>query len=843
MTHKTRISFRAAQLAAPVFSGTLAICLLGSNPAAGSENSNISYAAPDGFADLSIEQIGVVDVYYGGKLLGDARVRISPGSVVFDEPHNIVAMLPALNINSVAQRQMWDAAFKTHSDLACGRISDDNSCGRMVTNSIALIFDKNRQKIDFFIAEKLLATPYEAEPKYLTEPTPGVSVVNSISGLVSGSMDSDPAFSIQNRFLLADRGRRFRADFIYSDRIGAELEEAVLEIDRPGYRYSAGTFWVDGSNIYGRAKILGAGLQTQLDTRSDRELAYGTPIIVYLDQQSRVSIIRDGRLISSRLYDAGSQHLETSGLADGSYEVVLQIAPVSGSVREERRFFSKDRSIPTMGELSLSVFGGVLMNKRRSNGLTVTDTPFAQASIGIRESKSIALEATALATNGIGIAETGAYLLSKAATVKMSAMTATDGSYGAMLQINSAGNSDFNYNFDLRHIQAASPQALNSGLDIIRPTFLTANSTFTSGTISQASGTVSFNLHNAQLLGAASYRQNENGQINYSIGPSVRWDFYQDAKLRLTLNGDMVFTDRGESAFLGMSLQVLGGRTSLSSSAGIRRSSFDVKDTNSVAVGSLYGSWHNNSTADQDIRFSAGVSRELNQSSASVATDIRTSNFHVTGDLSHGTFSGQRSTQYGAGFATTISANGRSLEFDGRATSDSIVIVRLNGAKSTDVFDVILDGMEVGKVYSDQSFTLALPTYNKYSVRIRPSEGGLVYYDGTSREFSVYPGSVVSLDWDIKPIKVIFGRLVSHSGAPFANASLTAEGGISQTDDHGYFQIEATIGSVLNVVLPDGIAYEAKMPASLGGSQFQKIGNITCCSIVNRSLFALSGQE
>lgn len=826
----------------PLVTGAVLISLLGSAPATGSAARKISVGAPEGFAELSAEQASIVDIYYGGRLVGEARIHTVNGTVNFDEPADVVSFLPALKDPEATKRILASGRLAGNANLACSPNRDASTCGRLTAQSLGIIHDKNNQKIDIFVAEALLAAPAE-EIRYLPSPGAGVSVLNTVAGLVSGSSDGGTAFTVQNRLLLAERNRRLRADLSYSDRIGINADEIVFEIDRPEYRYSAGAFWINSSTIIGRKKVLGAGVQTQLDTRIDREAAYGTPLIVFLDQQSKVSIVRDGRLISTKIYEAGSQRLETSGLADGSYEVVLQIEPLSGGLRQERRFFSKNRALPTLGRRALSAHAGLLVDNTGENFLEITGTPFAQASIGIRKSKSLALEATVFATGEIGVVEAGAYLLTSSATLKFSGIGSTDGSYGAMLQVHSEGDSRFNYNFDLRHINASGSQNIFQQDQNFDPARDPAVGLLPGGAISQASGTVGLSLRGAQVLGSASYRRDAAGQSNYSFGPSVRWDFYQHDRFRLTLNGDVVFTDRGESGFLGVSLNMFGDRASISSSAGVRRSALGRKETETGVVSSLFGSWQNTGESGRDIRLSGGYNRDLGQSAVSASANVRSAALQLTGDISHGQFSGRNATQYSGGFSTTVSANADAVELDSRATSESVLIVRIDGASPTDRFDVLVNGAEVGLVSQDKAFSLALPTYHKYSVRIRPDEGGLVHYDGASKEISVFPGSVVSLNWDIKPLKVVFGRLVSSAGAPVPNASLVGEGGIGQTDEHGYFQIETVSGSELDVLLADGRPFKITLPPGDIGSRFQKVGDLACCTATNQTSFALSAHQ
>ena len=101
-------------------------------------------------------------------------------------------------------------------------------------------------------------------------------------------------------------------------------------------------------------------LRAQIDTRLDRDEVLGSPVVVYLDQRARVDVVRDGRVLYSAIYEAGNQAIDTSNLPDGSYDIILRIDEPGRPEREERRFFSKSRQIPSLGRTDFFVFGGLL---------------------------------------------------------------------------------------------------------------------------------------------------------------------------------------------------------------------------------------------------------------------------------------------------------------------------------------------------------------------------------------------------------------------------------------------------------------------------------------------------
>ena len=52
------------------------------------------------------------------------------------------------------------------------------------------------------------------------------------------------------------------------------------------------------------------GIESQIDTRLDKDEILGSPVVVYLDQRARVDVMRDGRVLNSAMYEAGNQQVD-----------------------------------------------------------------------------------------------------------------------------------------------------------------------------------------------------------------------------------------------------------------------------------------------------------------------------------------------------------------------------------------------------------------------------------------------------------------------------------------------------------------------------------------------------
>ncbi len=74
----------------------------------------------------------------------------------------------------------------------------------------------------------------------------------------------------------------------------------------------------------------------------------------------------------------------------------------------------------------------------------------------------------------------------------------------------------------------------------------------------------------------------------------------------------------------------------------------------------------------------------------------------------------------------------------------------------------------------------------------------------------------------------MFGRLLLENGEPVRMAAITVPGGIGETDDNGYFQIDAAIGSQIDVALPDGRSCRVALPEVRQQNGYAPLGTLVC---------------
>ncbi|MEG8016094.1 hypothetical protein [Sphingomonas sp. 22R3R2A-7] len=90
------------------------------------------------------------------------------------------------------------------------------------------------------------------------------------------------------------------------------------------------------------------------------------------------------------------------------------------------------------------------------------------------------------------------------------------------------------------------------------------------GSFVQVYGTLSYTLRPGQIGVTGFYRDDARASRSYGIGPTLYMPLLERGGLQVSLRGDMTLSNRGRSAFFGLSLQRLRGASSTYANAGIR---------------------------------------------------------------------------------------------------------------------------------------------------------------------------------------------------------------------------------------------------------------------------------
>jgi hypothetical protein len=790
---------------------------------ASSSRPTITVTPPAGFEDLTGPQQVMLDVYLGGTRVGEAMAVVQPGHFRFVDASTLVESLPDIADRPRLLAVLGAPDLDPHSEAIC-RAPGTAVCPKLAPQVAAIVYDGARYRVDIIVDPGLLTIQAIVRTENLPPPADTPALINFLSGTISGGRDQKTQYYLQDTAVVAAGTGRIRARFQQASYSGFQTDTLAGELDRPGLRYTAGAFWIPGNSLLDRAKILGAGLSTQFATRLDHDQLMGSPLILFLDQRARVDILVNGNIMASSLYDAGNQTLDTSALPEGSYTVTLRISPASGGVREEQRFFSRSSTLPMIGHDAFLFYAGVLV--RNSEGLIgdITRTPIFQGSWAHRVNPGLSVNVGLIGTGRRQWATTGATVLNGAWQLDTSVQVSNRGGLGVYGHIARTGTARLTLDLDARRVSNPGGGPLLAATTVILPVAGGLEYTPYAGAYTQVSGAVGYRLGQGRLALVGTYRR-QAGSRDYSLGPALYMPLLRRDRFVLDFNGSYTATRTGRQAYFGVNLTITKPRTAYTVNGGaqFRPGRSNLGDT---VQGGFNVSRQFDDVAGAQVQADGGVQHANGISYAQGQVQARSTlgdgNLNFVQPLSGG------ATQFGASINTAMVVAKGGLRFNEARNGDAMVMVHIAGAASDADFEVLVDDRVVGTARRGKDLTVTLPSYRVYAVRLRAKGLALSDYDQNPRRVSLYPGNVVRLAWSARSVTAVFGRLLRPDGQLLANAEITADGDLAQSDEQGHFLIQTSPGATLIVRTRNGFACTVALGTIAPVNSYAAIGDQHC---------------
>ena len=783
---------------------------------------------PDGFSELAGERVSLVDLYYGGRRIGDAVAQVRPGKLRFRNPDEVAAKLPSIG-EAPELKTILAGELVTNADAVCS-LSNMTGCGKIRPQVIGIIYDEEHFRVDVFVNPKYLRTVGSDREAYLPSPDAPLSLTNAFGFNASGLVGGSSVYNLQNRTIVGYRNARLRANTSVASHHGLVMDDFVAELDTQDLRYSAGLFWGRGNEFIGQRRIIGAGVGTQFDTFLDEDSIHGTPLVLFLAQPARVEILVDGRLMNSGSYGAGNNSIDTSSLASGSYPVLLRIHESNGTIREERRFFVKSEQIAPEGHPIFYAYGGLLANTRRHRPISVSKSFYYQAGTAWRLTNSFAADAALLGTQHKAILEAGGWLIKGPGRLRAAALVSSAGDAGALLQGSTTGYGPLSISFDLRRIWSHDGKPLiplpsyATSFDLAPPTGVQ----LASGSYTQGAASIGLRLGEAFLSVVGSYRKDRNLRADYTVGPSLNWPIVTRNQVQIVLEASAQKTRTTTAGFAGLRLQLNSGALSMQSRiGGSFQNDGGVRGTKARAVTSMTAQYSHQTAGSALLGLEGGYDRNIGSSTVRGAATLNSSLGNVRAELLHD-FDGRAQTQYDIAFQSGMAIGPDAAALGARDMEQSALIVSVGGDAHDAMFDVLVDEVVRGRVRPGGRFSLYVPAYRTYKVRLMPTAASAVSYDGAARDVTLYPGNVRALEWQAHRIVTIFAQAVTPQGEPVAGAFVETLRGVAETDGQGYFQIDVRKNDSITISRNGREACRIRLPKLQVRDDFASVGKVTC---------------
>jgi len=428
--------------------------------------------------------------------------------------------------------------------------------------------------------------------------------------------------------------------------------------------------------------------------------------------------------------------------------------------------------------------------------------------------------------------QVGGWFLTGPARVRAAGLLSTAGDRGALLQASAMGLGALNISFDVRRIWSADGKPLiplSQQLDTFDGSAPTGVQ-LASGSYTQATGSVGLRFGDGYLTMVGSYRKDRDLPADYSIGPTVNWPIISRNQLQIVLEASAQKTRTTSAAFVGARISFASGAlTTLSTVGGSFQNARDgLQPSRARAVSTFTAQYSHQTSGETLISYEGGLDRNIDTSALRGGGTVYSRLGNLRANVLHN-LEGQGGSQYDLSFQSGFALGaGSAAAWGARSPEPSTIVVSLDGDASDAQFNVMIDDVARGRVRLGERFSVFVPSYRTYKVRLAPVDAPAVSFDTASRDVTLYPGNVKSLRWRADTTFALFAQAISLEGVPISNALVQTAKSVSETDDNGYFQIDIRQGDEITV----GKANEASCHIGLEKiavqNDFASIGRVIC---------------
>lgn len=183
--------------------------------------------------------------------------------------------------------------------------------------------------------------------------------------------------------------------------------------------------------------------------------------------------------------------------------------------------------------------------------------------------------------------------------------------------------------------------------------------------------------------------------------------------------------------------------------------------------------------------------RGYKQDQSMLEANLRTTAFNSANDVSARYDLDANKLSYNGSLSSTLATTSNARAFGSSQNGESAFLINIESVEGDMTqYEVLVNGSPRGKTLAGQTLLVPVEPYKTFKVEVVAKGDTLVNLKESSFVRTVYPGNVIALEWLAQVVKVGYGRVLDRNGQPIANAVLSRPGGISITDEQGFFQIE-----------------------------------------------------
>lgn len=753
---------------------------------------------PPGFEALNEPQVTVVDINYGGYLVGSALARFTHESLRFLEPEAVAALLPDIR-DPGRVLQLLQRDLDTNAGQLC-HSGYQLDCGVLFPEELEIIFDRDRLVLSLFVAPDLLQTRGPQDQRYLPDAQSGLSLYSANALYFSGSSETDYAYNLYTNSQLAWKENHLvgRASLTGEALL---VDQLSLGRDYRGRQFELGLFRANAESFsfLNTEQFLGLGMQSSLLSLQAAEQYQGTQLELFLPTRSRVELFSEGRLLSARFYDAGNQVIDTSALPAGAYELEIRIIDTAGSTRVEYQYYSKSSRLPPVDAPQYFLQFGRLYQ----TGVPIADQDDAglmlRSGFNRRVGEATGLRAGFAATAGQWQLETGFYRMGDGWELQGGVSRDDTGATGleaGFFWRPSVIALGVNYRAVSGGSEASllrlSREQLQMSLEV--PTRLGG-----------------FSLFSRRLGGGIAPDITSNG---------FRWRSNSWQGSRTIGNASLELSRNAGEALVLLNYTLRFGR---SNGADVFSPQLYRDDAGSDVRGTMESTWQPQDRPETLLSLRA--TRQVRESlEARMAHEGR----HLGADVTM-----RRDLQAGATsvfgrFGNVFAVERDGLVLSGNRAAESAFAVSVDGASPQAEFEVLVDGMPRATVRNGKRTLVQVAPFRSYAVEVRALGDSIINLDQGQQTRVLYPGNVIGLHWTASNVVVGYGKLLDAQGQPLAGALLENAQGLALTEADGSFQAELAAGMRELRVRRQGQVCVAALPDVGADAVLAALGTLHC---------------
>lgn len=752
---------------------------------------------PPGFEDLNEPQTMEVDVWYGGYYLTSALARFTFEELRFLTPQAITEQIPTLN-DAERMQNLLSEDLPTNSGLVC-RSEFEIDCGALQSEDIGIIFDRTNFRASLFIASENLSLADTQTSKYLPDSSAALSAYSQSALNFSGNSDQALAFNLSNDTQIALAESRLMLRSNWTDEEGFVFDSLGLQREYRGKKVSAGLIRSDspGFEFVNTEHFMGVSLESSLTTRTDLDQSNGNDILLFLSSRSLVEVYRENRLLYSGYYDVGNQLLDTSSLPSGSYNIEIRTTDLSGNTNIDTRFYSKSARLAPTDQALYFFQAGSRVESGRGALLPEKLNKFVRAGYRKRLSASMGAGLALSTTKDSSLLELSVFKQGQNFEFSSGLAYEDDSTLGV--------SAELRLNYEFIDLDLSTRQILNS----------------------------------AQPSQAAALRQLADSQTEYRANLRIRskigmWNlFYRHSNREATFNSllasdiDLAINSAEVGSF-NRSNRNYGMRwnyNGMKFRGGQLRTSAELSQNNDATLFVLGFTYNFGSRKRQHSiapRMTAGTDEDgysysrlegssstnwrigneeqhrLNLRAQKQGLSIIEANYQNTASSTANDITARydlsaNQLSYNGSLRSTIATTRTGSAFGNSQNGQSAFLINIDAAEDdTSEYEVLINGSPKGKTRPGRTLLVPVAPYETYNVKLVSKSESLINLKENNFVKTVYPGNVIALEWSAQAVKVGYGRILDATGQPFPNAVVSTVGGISMSDQHGYFQLEVT---------------------------------------------------